>query len=59
MKIYYLTFDLDNWVYLYLGKDDINIAQHPLHYIIYAPAKFEVNTSNGFGGDALTRKYII
>ena len=36
-----------------------NIAQYPLHYVTYAPAKFEVATSNGFAGDAFTRKYII
>ena len=37
---YFLTFDL---------KVTQNIAQYPLHYVIYAPAKLEVATSNGVG----------
>ena len=36
-----------------------NIAQYPLHHVTYAPAEFEVAMSNGLGGDAFTRKYII
>ena len=40
--MYYLTFDLD------LGVIQ-NITQYPLHYVIYASAKFEVATSNGLG----------
>ena len=36
-----------------------NVAQYPLHHVIYAPAKFEAATSNSSGGYALTRKYII
>ena len=28
-----------------------NFAQLSLHYVIYAPAKFAVATSNGLGGD--------
>ena len=34
-----------------------NIVQYTLHYVTYAPVKFEANTSNG-QGDAFTRKYI-
>ena len=26
-----------------------NIAQYPLHHVVYAPAKFAVATSNGLG----------
>ena len=26
-----------------------NVAQYPLHYVAYAPAKFEVATSNRLG----------
>ena len=51
MKLQYLTFDCDLWV-----KVTQNVAQFPLHHVTYAPVKFEVNTSNGEGGDAFTRK---
>ena len=47
MKIHYLTFDLD------LGHT--KVAQYPLHYVIYASTRFEVATSNGLGGDTITR----
>ena len=33
-------------------------AQYPLHHVTYAPAKFEIATSNGLG-NAFTRKYIV
>ena len=38
-----------------------NVAQYPLHHMtyMYAPAKFEVATSNALAGDAFTRKYKI
>ena len=36
-----------------------NITQYPWHHVTYAPANFEVATSNGLGVDAFTRKYII
>ena len=36
-----------------------NIVQYPLHHVTYALATFEVAMSNGFGGNAFTRKYII
>ena len=36
-----------------------NIYQFPLHHVTYAPAKFEVATSNGLEDDAFTSKYII
>ena len=32
-----------------------NVAQFPLHLLIYAPAKFAVATFNNLGGDAFTR----
>ena len=35
-----------------------NVVQYPLN-MTYAPAKFEVATSNSLGEDGLTRKYII
>ena len=35
-----------------------NVAQYPLHHDTYAAAMFEVASSNGLGGDAVTRKYI-
>ena len=39
-----------------LGSDTQNVAQCPLHHVIYAPAKFEVAASNGLR-DAFTRTY--
>ena len=30
-----------------------NVAQYPLHYVTYAPAKFEVAMSNSLGSNAL------
>ena len=41
-------FDLDLRV-----KLTRNVVRYPLHYVTYAPAKFEVNTQNGYGGYAL------
>ena len=35
-----------------------DVAQYFLHYVTYAPAKFEFATSNGLG-DAILRKYSI
>ena len=32
-----------------------NVAQYPLHHVIYASTKFEVATSNGLGEDTITR----
>ena len=32
-----------------------NAAPYPLHYMTYAPAKFEAAMSNGLGGNAFTR----
>ena len=40
-------------------KETRNVAQYPPHHVIYPPRKFEVAVSNGLGGDAFTRKYII
>ena len=36
-----------------------DVAQYPLHYVTYSDTKFEVATSNGLGGDAFLRKYIL
>ena len=49
-----ILFDLDLWV-----KVTGYVAQYPLPYGTYAPVKFEVNTSNGQGGGAFIRKYIL
>ena len=35
-----------------------NVVQYPPNHITYAPAKFEVATSNSLGQDGFTRKYI-
>ena len=45
-----MSFDLDLRV-----KVTRNVAQYPLHHVIYASTKFEVATSNGLGGDTITR----
>ena len=42
------TFDID-------PKVTQNVAYYPLHQKTYSPAKFEVATSNGLGGDAFIR----
>ena len=34
------------------------MKQDPLYHVTYAPAKFEVTTSNGLGGNAFTRKKV-
>ena len=47
-------FDLDLDV-----KVSQNVAQYPLHHVIYAPVKFEADTSNSLGEDGFTRKHII
>ena len=39
--IYYWTFDVDLG-----GQVTYNVAQCPLHYVNYAPVKFEVAKSN-------------
>ena len=33
----------------------LNVVQYPLHHMTYAPLKFEVDMSNGLGGNAFTR----
>ena len=43
-------------MHLHLGvKVTRNVTQYPLHHVIYAPTKFEVATSNGWGEDTITR----
>ena len=51
-KKHYLNFDVDPHLKVKVTQ---NVAQFPLHYVIYAPAKFAVATLNGLGGDAFTR----
>ena len=36
-----------------------NFIQYSPNHMTYAPAKFEVATSNSLGEDGFTRKYII
>ena len=36
-----------------------NAVQYPPNHMTYTPVKFEVATSNSFGEDGFTRKYII
>ena len=36
-----------------------NVVQYPFNHMTYAPAKFEVATSNSLGEDGFTKKYII
>ena len=47
-------YDLDLGV-----KVTYNVAQYSPYHEKYAPAKFEVATSNRLGEEAFTRKYII
>ena len=47
-------YDLDLGV-----KVTFNVAQYSPHYVIYAPAKFEIAKSNRLGEEAFTRIYII
>ena len=47
-------YDLDLWV-----KVTPNVVLCPPNHMTFAPAKFEVATSNSLGEDAFTRKYII
>ena len=42
-------FDLDFGV-----KVTQDVAKCPLHHVTYSDTKFEVSTSDGLGGDALT-----
>ena len=50
--LHYLTLKL------ILGQGQ-SVAQYLLHYVTYAPAKFEVATSNRLRGDEFKRKYIL
>ena len=45
-----LIFDLDLGV-----KVTQNVAQYHLHHVTYSATKFEIATSNGFGGDTFTK----
>ena len=47
-------FDLDLRV-----KITQNVDQYPLHHVTNSATKFEVDRSNGLGGDAFTRKFSI
>ena len=47
-------FDLDFGV-----KVTQDVAKYPLHHVTYSDTKFEDSTSDGLGGDAFTKKYII
>ena len=46
--------DLDHWF-----KVTQDIAKYPLHHVTYSNTKFEFATSDGLGGDAFTKQYII
>ena len=46
--------------YIDLGvKVTQDFAKYPLYRVTYSDTKFEVATSDGLGGDAFTKKYII
>ena len=36
-----------------------SVAEYPQHHVTYAPAKFEVATTNSLGEDPFTRNCII
>ena len=42
-----------------VAKVTQNVVQYPSNHMTYAPAKFEVATSNSLVEDGFTRKYII
>ena len=46
-------FDLDPKVKGF--KVTRNVARYPQHHVIYAPAKFDVDTSHGEGKDTFTK----
>ena len=48
-RYHFITFDLDLGVMV-----TQHVVQYPPHHMTYAPAKFEVATSNGLG-DAFTK----
>ena len=48
------VFDLDLGV-----KVTQDVAQYPLHHVIYVPGQCEVAPFNDLGRDAFTRKYSI
>ena len=41
-----------------VAKVTQKVAQYPRHNVTYAPAKFYIAISHGWGEDAFTRKYI-
>ena len=41
--------------FTFWSRSHKNVAHYALHLITYAPAKFEVATFTGVGGDAFTR----
>ena len=47
-------YDLDLW-----AKVTSNVVLCPPNHMTFAPAEFEIATSNSLGEDAFTRKYII
>ena len=47
-------FDLDLGV-----KVTQDVAKYPLHHVTYSDTNVEVATSDGLGGDAIPKKYII
>ena len=49
-KIHHLTIDLDLGI-----KVTVNVYQYPLHHVTYVAIKVEVATTNGSGGDTITR----
>ena len=49
-----MTFDLELGV-----KVTQNVAQYHLCHVTYLGTKFQFATSNGSGGDAFTRNYIL
>ena len=51
------TFTRKHFLTLDLGvKVTRNVAQYPLHHVIYSASKFEIATSNDLEGDTFTSK---
>ena len=56
LQKHYLTFDVNPNPKVKVTQ---NVAQFPLHHVIYAPAKFAVGPFKGLRGDAFTRNLTV
>ena len=57
--VHHRIYPLFNFELYLVVKVRPKMSQYLPHHMTYAPAKFEVATSNGLGGYAITRTHII